>query len=219
VTRTQEGHTACLKARAGQARVHWAGQARIHQPGPAQVHGGGQVPAHDAAQVRARDGGRVQARDAGQVRVRQAGGADHAALRAFLAGLSPRSRYLRFFAGGVPASPAMLRLLAGERPGIDALVATRDGMIIGHAMAVDSATDGGAAADVGVVVADSWQGRGVGSGLMRALAARAEARGTTALVMDVLTENRQVLAMIDSLWPDARHDRSGPYTTIHAGLH
>jgi GNAT superfamily N-acetyltransferase len=113
----------------------------------------------------------------------------------------------------------MLRLLAGERPGIDALVATRGGMIIGHAMAVDSATAGGAAADVGVVVADSWQGQGVGSGLMRALAARAESRGTTTLVMDVLTENRQVLAMIDSLWPDAQHDRSGPYTTIHAGLH
>lgn len=112
----------------------------------------------------------------------------------------------------------MLRLLAGERPGIDALVATRDGEIIGHAMAVDTAGPGGAAADVGVVVTDSWQGRGVGSGLMRALAARAEARGTTTLVMDVLAENRQVLAMIASLWPAARQDRSGPYTTIHAGL-
>jgi acetyltransferase len=155
--------------------------------------------------------------------VRQADGADRAALRDFLTGLSPRTRYLRFFAGGVPASPAMLGLLAGERPGVDALVATRDGMIIGHAMAVDTAAPGsgagGAAADVGVVVADSWQGQGVGSGLMRALAARAQARGTTTLVMDVLAENRQVLGMIASLWPAARHDRSGPYTTIHAGLH
>jgi GNAT superfamily N-acetyltransferase len=219
VTRTQEGQTACLKARAGQARIHRARHTRTHQPGPAQVHGGDQAPARDAGQIRARDAGRAQARVAAQVRVRQADGADHAALREFLTGLSPRSRYLRFFAGGVPASPAMLRLLAGERPGIDALVATRDGMIIGHAMAVDSGTAGGAAADVGVVVTDSWQGQGVGSGLMRALAARAEARGTTTLVMDVLTENRPVLAMIDSLWPDARHDRSGPYTTIHAGLH
>jgi acetyltransferase len=87
-------------------------------------------------------------------------------------------------------------------------------------MAVDPAAPGsGASADVGVVVADSWQGQGVGSGLMRALAARAQARGTTTLVMDVLAENRQVLGMIASLWPTARHDRSGPYTTIHAGLH
>jgi GNAT superfamily N-acetyltransferase len=195
VTRTQERHSGCLKARSGRARPY--------RPEAVRTHDAGQVPAPDA----------------GRVRVRQAAGADRAALREFLTGLSPRTRYLRFFAGGVPAGPAMLRLLAGERPGVDALVATRDGTIIGHAMAVDTAAPGAAAADVGVVVADSWQGQGVGSGLMRALAARAQARGTTTLVMDVLAENRQVLAMITSLWPAARHDRSGPYTTIHAGLH
>jgi GNAT superfamily N-acetyltransferase len=112
----------------------------------------------------------------------------------------------------------MLRTLAGERPGIDALVATRDGVIIGHAMAVDTAAPGGATADIGVVVADAWQGRGVGSGLMRTLATRAEARGATTLVMNVLAENHRVLAMIASRWPAARYDRSAAEVTIHARL-
>ena len=129
------------------------------------------------------------------------------------------TRYLRFFAGALPVSPAMLRILAGERDGADVLVAIGNGAIIGHAMAVDSAGPGGeATAEIGVVVADAWQGRGVGSGLVRALAARARARGATALVMEVMAENQRVLAMIAHRWPGARHDRSAAYLTVHARL-
>jgi GNAT superfamily N-acetyltransferase len=148
--------------------------------------------------------------------IRQAGGGDLGGLRDFLAGLSVRSRHLRFFAGA-PASAAMLRVLAGQRPDADALVATRNGVIIGHAMAVDTAGPPGAAAtEIGIVVADAWQGRDVGSGLIRALASRARARGATTLVMEVMAENRRVLAMIAGRWPDARYDRSGAYVTVHA---
>jgi GNAT superfamily N-acetyltransferase len=154
----------------------------------------------------------------GRILIRQAGGGDLGGLRDFLAGLSLQTRHLRFFAG-VPASAAMLRILAGQRPDADALVATRDGLIIGHAMAVDTAgPTGGAATEIGVVVADAWQGQGVGSGLIRALAARARDRGATTLMMEVMAENRRVLAMIAGRWPDARHDRSGPYVTVCARL-
>ena len=65
--------------------------------------------------------------------------------------------------------------------------------------------DASRTADVGVVVADAWQRRGVGALLMRALIARAQARGVTALAMDVLPGNRRVLAMI--LSPLARRRR------------
>jgi acetyltransferase len=130
-----------------------------------------------------------------------------------------RTRYLRFFAGALPASPAMLRALAGSRDGVDALVATRNGAIIGHAMAADTTgPDGAAMAEIGVVVADAWQGRGVGSGLLRALAARARARGATTLAMDVLAENQRVLAMIAARWPAARNDRGAASVTVHARL-
>ena len=154
----------------------------------------------------------------GRILIRQAGDGDLGGLRQFLAGLSLRTRHLRFFAGA-PASAAMLRVLAGQRPGADALVAIGNGEIIGHAMAVDTAGPPGAAAtEIGVVVADDWQGRGVGSGLIRALASRARARGATTLVMDVMAENRRVLTMIAGRWPDARYNRSGAYVTVHARL-
>jgi GNAT superfamily N-acetyltransferase len=159
------------------------------------------------------------ARPAGQIRIRQAGHADHGALRDFLTGLSVQTRYLRFFAGAMPTSPAMLRILAGDRPGSDALVAIRDGAIIGHAMAVDTtAPCGDPVAEVGVVVADAWQGQGVGTGLMRTVAARAAARGATGLVMEVMAENRRMLGMIAHRWPGARHDQSGAYVRVQARL-
>ena len=164
-------------------------------------------------------GGPWPAWPTGRILIRQAGGGDLGGLRAFLSGLSVRTRYLRFFAGAPPAGPAMLRILAGQRPDADALVATRNEVIIGHAMAVDATGPPGAATtEIGVVVADAWQGRGVGSELVRALASRAQARGATTLVMEVMAENRQVLAMIAGRWPDARHDRSAAYVTVHARL-
>src|SRR5260370_33085703 len=52
----------------------------------------------------------------------------------------------------------------------------------------------------------------------RQLVARAQRRGATALVMEVLAENRQVLTMIADHWPVAAQDRSGAYITISARL-
>ena len=43
---------------------------------------------------------------------------------------------------------------------------------------------------------------------MRALIARAQARGVTSLAMDVLPGNRRVLAMVLAHWPDAAVGRS-----------
>jgi GNAT superfamily N-acetyltransferase len=86
-------------------------------------------------------------------------------------------------------------------------------------MAVDTAGPGGdTMAEIGVVVTDAWQGRGVGTGLVRALATRARARGATVLAMEVMAENRRVLAMIAGRWPGARHDRSAACVTVHARL-
>jgi GNAT superfamily N-acetyltransferase len=156
----------------------------------------------------------------GRFEIRQASAEDSDALTKFLAGLSLRSRYLRFFTGGVPAGGAMLAILTGTRPNTDAVVATDNGMIIGHAMAMDTpgTRETPRAAEIGVVVADAWQGNGVGSALVREVAAHAQARGATALVMAVLAENRLVLNMIAKRWPAALHVRSGPSVTVHAEM-
>jgi len=113
----------------------------------------------------------------------------------------------------------MLRILTGGTARADVLVASADDVIIGHAMASDRSGPGGdRLTEIGVVVADAHRGVGVGSALMRQLVARAELRGVTTMLMEVLAENRQVLTMIADHWPVARQDSSGAYITIHATL-
>jgi ribosomal protein S18 acetylase RimI-like enzyme len=157
--------------------------------------------------------------DSQRIGIRQAGNGDCDAIRAFLAGLSPQTRYLRFFTGAPAVSTATVRRLAGDGENIDAVVATEAGAIIGHAMAADQTDASGAhVTEIGVTVTDTRQGRGVGSALTRELTARAKARGATAMAMDVLAENRKVLSMIAGHWPAASYDRSGPYVTIRTTL-
>ena len=150
--------------------------------------------------------------------IRSAGPADLAALSDFFAGLSARTRYLRFF-GPVTPGAALLRSLAGCADTIDAVVAVRGGVIIGHAMAADRTDPRGTrVTDIGVVVADAWQGRGLGATLMRAVITGAQARGVALLEMDVLGHNRQVLEMITSHWPAARIERSPDCVSIRIRL-
>ena len=151
--------------------------------------------------------GRTERRDGGRAitAIRPVRPEDLAELSGFFAGLSVESRYLRFFAPVTPTH-GLLDLLAGRPANIDAIVAVADGVIVGHAMAADLRS--GRATDIGVVVADAWQRRGVGAALMRALITRARARGVTSLAMDVLPGNRRVLAMILAHWPDAAVGRN-----------
>jgi L-amino acid N-acyltransferase YncA len=150
--------------------------------------------------------------------IRSACAADMDALSDFFAGLSPQTRYLRFFAPVRPG-PELLRRMSGGDGHTDAVVAVRGGVIIGHAMATDQADLRGArTADVGVVVADAWQSRGVGSALMRALITGARARGVTSLIMDVLPGNRRMLAMIAGHWPAARIEDSADFVTFRIQL-
>jgi L-amino acid N-acyltransferase YncA len=143
--------------------------------------------------------------------IRPACPADLPALTDFFEGLSAQTRYLRFF-GPVRPTAALLDLLSGQAAGVHAVVAVAGGVIVGHAMASDrpepeDPRDHQAqATDIGVVVADGWQGRGVGAALMRALVGQAQARGVTTLAMDVLHANRQVLAMLLGHWPGADVD-------------
>ena len=68
------------------------------------------------------------------------------------------------------------------------------------------------------MVADAWQGQGVGSALVRTLLRRAQARGVTSLGMDVLAGNQQALAMIAGHWAAARTERGADCLTIQVRL-
>ena len=162
---------------------------------------------------------RTAGRPCGPVQIRPAGAADSEAIRSFIAGLSQRTKHRRFFAGVSPPGPALLRGLCGAGNGADILVAARGGLIVGHAMAADGvAADGTRTVDVGLVVADGSQRRGVGSALMRTLLARARGRGASAIVMDVQPGNSDVLAMIARHWPSARYESTADSVAVRACL-
>lgn len=154
------------------------------------------------------------------LRPAEAAGTD--ALKAFLTGLSLRTRYLRFFAGVLPVSPAFLRRLTGTMGHgelVDALVVTQNSTVIGHGMATDTRDDDGrAVTELAVVVADEHRGRGAGSALIRTLTVRAQARGASTLLLDVLAENREMLDLVAHYFPAAGYRRDGPYLAIRIPL-
>ncbi len=163
--------------------------------------------------------GRPAARARGGVEYRTVAAADRDAMLSFLDGLSLRTRFLRFFAPASPPSPAVLRAMCGGGLTTDAIVATDGGAIVGHGMAADSLSPGGClVSDIGVVVADRCQNHGIGSQILDRLVARATARGVSVLVMDVLAENKQMLAMIARRWAGAGYRFGGGAVTARVHL-
>src|SRR5215469_15411525 len=141
--------------------------------------------------------------------LRQAGSADSADIREFVCGLSQRTHRLRFFASVAPPSTGLLRALSGATGRADVLLVTDgDGTVIAHGMAADVAASDGIESSIGLVVADSWQRRGVGTQLLRALTSRAARRGVGTLVLEVLPDNHVMLGIIGRQWPEAPVERT-----------
>jgi GNAT superfamily N-acetyltransferase len=162
--------------------------------------------------------GRSQDRASG-TEYRAARAADCDAIRSFVAGLSPRTRLLRFFTPVSPPSSAVLRAMCGTDGAADVLVAAHDGAVVAHAMAADAVgPEGCRAADIAVVVADDWQDRGIGSEILGRLVARAAARAVRVLVMDVLPENDRMLGMISRRWPGAAYMFDAGAVTVRVRL-
>lgn len=72
-------------------------------------------------------------------------------------------------------------------------------------------------AEVAITVVDAWQGRGLGSGLLAALAGRAREEGITCFTADVLSENRPMLELMRRAGP-VTLDRAGDTTIAHLEL-
>jgi len=190
------------------------------QGGPRQAVSGGGPRQGDGPRRPAGVLGRGSGQDrAAGAEYRAARAADCEAIRSFVAGLSPRTRLLRFFTPVSPPSSAVVRAMCGADGTADVLVATYGGAIVAHAMAAECVGPGGSrAADIGVVVADDWQDRGVGSEILDRLIARAAARAVRFLVMDVLPENGRMLAMISRRWPDAAYEFGGGAVSVRVRL-
>lgn len=126
---------------------------------------------------------------------------DAPALQRFHAGLSERSIYQRFFEVMPRLSDRQAAYFTGadgtERVALVALDPDQPGELIGVVrIDRDPGTD---RAEYAAVVADRWQGYGIGLGLTRAIVAAARARGIRTLYALVLPENARMLNLLRDL--------------------
>ncbi len=114
---------------------------------------------------------------------------------AFIAGLSGETLHLRlqYASRGVTREDAarLLQMDYRDTLAVGALVSAPGGdQIVGVSRYARS--PGSDSAECAIVVADDWQGRGIGGELMRSLAAAARSRGIRTLVGTSLGENRRI---------------------------
>ena len=141
------------------------------------------------------------------IRITDAEPSDRPALLAFLRALSPQTAYNRFLTRAAPADVVDLHLMLANDACHRAVLALRGKQIVGHAHAV--ASPDGSTAELGVVVADEWQGKGIGPRLARALLETGPADTAVDLELLVLAWNARARSMINGLWPDAVGDSDG----------
>lgn len=118
--------------------------------------------------------------------------ADAGALVEFHEGLSNETTYLRFFSAHPRLSARELdHFTQVDHLDREALVACKDGCIL--AVGRYDRRCGADDAEVAFVVADAWQGHGLGSLLLRRLAELARARGVRRLTAETLAINGKML--------------------------
>jgi len=135
--------------------------------------------------------------DGTQLRVRAARATDERPVHELLYAMSPESAYQRYFtAREIHPRSEVLAFLDADPRSSCALVAERssDGTIIGIARYDLDVTSW--MGELGIVVRDGWQGRGVGTALVRHLFEVGKAHGMKGLRADVLVANNGMMALL-----------------------
>lgn len=130
-------------------------------------------------------------------------------LRKFFYSLSPETVYRRFLSP--VARPDQLdrqQLLDMDGSHRQALVAVVDGDIVGVARYA-RCRQRPEQADLAVVVADAWQGQGIGTRLLRALADAATRAGVEQFSVVMLADNRAAKRLLLRLAPQAQLQFAG----------
>ena len=155
--------------------------------------------------MRLQDGAQVVLRDAGDEMPR---------LRELFYTLSDTTRYL-YFGIGVPRNAMWADRVAqlGDTSacGSYALVAEAAGTLVG--VARFDPVPLGARAEIGILLTDAWQSRGLGAVVVAQLQAEARRHALTGFTALVLGENRRALRLLRRAFPTLRAEWSlGQYT-------
>ena len=150
----------------------------------------------------------VHLADGATVRVRPARGDDGEQLRSMFLRLSTETRYL-YFCAGVPANETWAERFAalGHADGESAfaLVAEAEDASDGHGELIGLArfvrAEAGNAANLSILLADSWQSRGLGREVLDRLRAEALRRAISIFTGTMLWENRRMLRLAKRVFP------------------
>jgi len=150
--------------------------------------------------------GRLILRDGSTATIRIAQPRDHAALVDFFASLSQESRLRRFFSLSVPDPRLIESFCDGSDPRRQlTLIVTQLGdnreIVVAVGSYIAKAPD---AAEIGLAVADEWQGKGIGTLMLERLALVAVANGLRRFWAVTLFENQQMLDVFRASGFDCR---------------
>ncbi len=135
---------------------------------------------------------------------------DEGRLRGMFSRLSSGTIYRRFHAPYPRVPEWVLALFVEASRGGESLVALAGGEIVGHGMYVRSGD--GRAAEIAVLVEDSWQSRGIGKLLLHELAGGARIRGIETFTGEVLGENRRMIGLFEAAFAEVEYTiRDGSY--------
>lgn len=151
----------------------------------------------------------VRLRDGSRVAIRPIAAEDRPRLSRAFAGLSDRSRYLRFQAPMPELTARQLSYLTDvDHHDHEALVALdQDERVVGVARFVRVDPE---AAEFAIVVGDEWQGRGLGTELLDRLVDRAHDEDVSRFNATVLAENADAIHLLERLGETTAQRASGP---------
>jgi len=136
----------------------------------------------------------AQLDDGREVRIRPVDCDDGPAVQAFVARLSPGTSRCRFLRPVKALTPSQLARVVGvDYSRSMSVVAEAEGKLVGLAEYV--ASPGERSAEVAVVIADEWQGAGLGRVLFGALLVHAANQGLARLRGTALADNAPILAL------------------------
>lgn len=144
---------------------------------------------------------RLKLRDGASLEIRPISSQDRELLRAAFERLSPESRYRRFFGPMPELSERELDYLTQvDHRDHEALVAIdpKSGELVGVARFIRMSA-GGHVAEPAITVADDWQGRGIGTALLQALADRAREEDISRFEAPVLATNAEAIRVLEAL--------------------
>jgi acetyl coenzyme A synthetase (ADP forming)-like protein len=158
------------------------------------------------------DGVDVLLADGSTARLRPLGPDDRHAVAALFAGLSKDSTVMRFFGPHRVTDSELDRLLAADGVDQAVLAVERANELV--ALAEYDRRPGSFDAEVAFVVADRFQGRGLGTLLLEHLAASARRAGIRRFVVDTLAINTRMLGVLRAAGFARQYERDATVTRV-----